>query len=92
MLDLSYANQFMMKWDFNYDITYNGSLSENYNLFAKGYYGLNFNYLISKEFKKANQFYIGIGVKLDNFLGQAITSIFLVGFDHHLDYKLGEFF
>ena len=61
MLDLSYANQFMMKGDFNYDITYNGSLSENYNLFAKGYYGLNFNYLISKEFKKANQFYIGIG-------------------------------
>ena len=66
MLDLSYAHQSMMTGNFNYDVLYSSysfiSLSENYKLHVKGYYGLNFNYLISKEFKKANQFYIGIGV------------------------------
>ena len=78
MLDLSYSNQYFKTGDFNYEITYNGSLSGNYNLVVKGNYGLNFNYLISKEFKKANQFYIGIGV---NYLQYQVNHLL---YDHTL--------
>jgi hypothetical protein len=58
-----------MLWNV-YDISSNNVLPDNYKVNISSSLTLNFNYLISKQLKKSNQFYIGLAL---NYIGYQAT-------------------
>ena len=66
ILDISFSHKSLMFGNV-YDISSSNILNDNYKVNINSSLTLNYNYLISKQFKKSNQFYLGVALNYTSY-------------------------